>query len=767
MTGLKDLLRIERARHFLVALAIAATLGVTGFLNPIESLIWASHARTLEREASGQIVFIGGVDDLADPTRPERRRTLATLINKLTASGAHRVFLDVRLDEGSEAAADNALRRSLEQSDRTYLVDRFQTTVTGPRMLSTIPAVSGSSPRVVARQRLDLFGWTWAADQGSIDAGRLRQSFAGGLAGIEPSTNEDFRIDYSINYRSVPSMSIPEAFSAFRNGKGRALFENKFVVIGNGGGPAAYTAIPGDRKVPASMVAILAGETLRAGSVIDIGWEATFLIFGTLLACAVFISRKTSIRYGGYVFVVALVPTWFFVTAYVRMAAYLSVPIALLLIYGTIRAWHLRSRSLIDELSGMPNFQALERDLARQASLTPKSVIVARIHRFDEVLAILPPERHGEYVRQVAERFRIAEKDLTVYSNAGRYLAWLQEEDDAENLEAHLQGLRAVFANPLYVDGTAIDVGITFGVDATHEASPSRKIASATAAVDRTTESHSPVQHAVTSSVSDRMWNVSLQSKIDAALKGGQIYVVYQPQFDLETETPCGFEALVRWSDPERGSIAPSYFIEQCEHAGRMEALTRKVFTEAADAIGNSTFSEGSHRLSVNVSATMLGDDRVIDILEQTLAHSSLDAKRFTIEITETARIPDFDRARTVLDRIRTMGVRTSIDDFGVGAANLETLLRLPFDELKIDRAFISRIKDDAKARQIAESLIDLGKGIGLDVVAEGVEDQFTLEILRSLGCSSVQGFLLGKPAALSAFEKRLMPGMRAAAAPH
>src|SRR5690606_2513114 len=196
-------------------------------------------------------------------------------------------------------------------------------------------------------------------------------------------------------------------------------------------------------------------------------------------------------------------------------------------------------------------------------------------------------------------------------------------------------------------------------------------------------------------------------------------------------------------------------------------ALTRKVFTEAADAIGNSTFSEGSQRLSVNVSATMLGDDRVIDILEQTLAHSDLEAKRFTIEVTETARIPDFDRARTVLDRIRTIGVRTSIDDFGVGAANLETLLRLPFDELKIDRAFISRIKEDSKARQIAESLIDLGKGIGLDVVAEGVEDQFTLEILKSLGCSSVQGFLLGKPAALSASEKRLIPGMRAAAAPH
>src|SRR5690606_31471130 len=236
--------------------------------------------------------------------------------------------------------------------------------------------------------------------------------------------------------------------------------------------------------------------------------------------------------------------------------------------------WHNRKRNavLVDELSGFPNFRALEKDLARENLMRPMSVIVARIHRFDEVLAILPPESHGEYIRQVADRFRIAERGLKVYSNAGRHLAWLQLTKDEASLEAHLHGLRAIFANPLYVDGIPIDVGITFGVDATLEASPSRKIASATAAVDRTTESHSPVLLADTSSASDRKWNISLQANIDAALKGGQIYVVYQPQFHLPTETLCGFEALVRWNDPERGSIAPSYFIEQCEHAGRMEA---------------------------------------------------------------------------------------------------------------------------------------------------------------------------------------------------
>ena len=760
MTRLKDLLRIDRARHFLVALAMAATLGAIEFLEPLDWLIWNPHARLVERQASGEIVFVGGVDDLSDPTRPQHRRDLARLLDGLGNAGAERIFLDVRLEKPSDTHADQALQQAIARDQRTYLVDRFKSTVAGPRMLSTIPSIAGAAPRVVARQRLDAFGWTWSASRGSIDDGTLHQSFAGALANAAPEIGRDFRIDYSIDYRSVPSISMPDALSAFAGGRKGEVFEDKFVVIGNGGvSESAYAAIPGSRKVPASMVAILAGETLRAGQVIDIGWVATFLAFAALLTIVLIASREPRMRHWGYALVALSVPAWFVLSAYLRMTAHLSVPIAFLTVYAAARAWNFRNRSvsLIDELSSLPNFRALERDLARQAPLKPASVIVARIHRFDEVLAILPPESQGEYVRQVADRFRITETGLTVYSHAGRYLAWIQQADDESHLEAHLHGLRAVFANPLFVDGTPIDVGITFGVDSTREASPSRKIASATAAVDRTTESHSPVQFADTSSVSDRMWNVSLQAKIDAALKGGQIYVVYQPQFHLPTETLCGFEALVRWNDPERGPIAPSYFIEQCEHAGRMEALTRKVFAESVEVMGQSSFAQGPYRLSMNVSATMLGDDRVLDILERTLAASSIEASRLTIEITETARIPDFDRARLVLRKLQDRGVRTSIDDFGVGAANLEALLRLPFDELKIDRAFVSRIRDDAKARQIVQSLIDLGKGIGLDVVAEGVEDRFTLEILKSFGCGGVQGYLLGKPEPLSVSEKHLL----------
>ena len=757
MTGLKDLLRIERARHFLVALAIAAALGVTGFLNPMDWLIWASQAKLVERPASKDIIFISGADNLADPARPQQRRDLARLISGLTSAGAERIFLDVRFEEPSDPATDRMLRMAIGRSGRTYLVDRYKTVLDGLEKQTTLPAIAGAAPRVVSKQRTDLFGWVWSANLGLVEGGQLQQSFAAGLADVPAADDADFRIDYSIDYRSVPTVRMHEALNVVVAEEAQIL-EGKIVVIGSDGRDAQYSSIPGHRKVPASMVAILAGETLRAGPITDIGWIPTFMFFSAGLAVVLVIKRRPKARHQAYLLAGLAIPAWYLLSAHLRTTAHLSVPIAFLAIYLSCRAWNSRNRatSLVDELSGLPNFRALERDLARHASLSPVSVVVARIHRFDEVLAILPPDSHGDYVRQIAERFRITEKGLTVYSNAGRYLAWLQQADDETSLEAHLHGLRAVFATPLLVGQTPIDVGITFGVDSTRDAPPSRKIASATAAVDRTTESHSPVQLTDTSSVADRIWNVSLQAKIDAALKEGQIYVVYQPQFDLPHERLCGFEALVRWNDPERGAISPSYFVEQCEHAGRMEALTRKVFTESVAAIGCSEFAESSYRLSVNVSATMLGDDRVLDILERTLAGSNLETCRLTIEVTETARISDFDRARAVLSQIRALGMRTSIDDFGVGAANVETLLRLPFDELKIDRAFVSRIKDDVKARQITQSLINLGNGIGLDVVAEGVEDRFTLELLKTFGCGGVQGFLLGRPGRLSDMETHM-----------
>lgn len=753
--GFKSLWRQDRIRHYLLALGIALLLGVTGLLRPLDWLIWSAHTFSATRSASGEVVFIGATEDLSSSTASQGRRELAKLIEGLDDAGAKETVIDVIIQRPSQPTADRMLAQAIRDANDVHLVRRYATLAAGPRTIATDERIAGSTPQVTAREWVDVLGFTRSANFGwKTDAG-FEKSLPALLAGSHSRQESGFRIDYSIDYETIPSYTISEALAALRDGRGVALFGDKVAVVGNGGEANAYASIPGHTKVPASMVAILAAETIRAGVPPDIGWFATFAIFALLFGCVAFLNRQPHVRHLGYLLVCTNLPIWFLISAHLRMTAHLAVPIAFLAVYVSLRLWDARRvrASLVDELSGLPTFRALERDLLRLQSIAHLSVVVAKVHRFDEVLSILPSASHGEYVRLIASRFRITEDKLAVYSNGGRYLAWVQEAEDEPHLEAHLKGLRAVFAYPLELDGVAVDVGITFGADATRETSPARKIASATSAVDKTTEAHNPVVLADAASQTDRMWNVSLQAKIDAALKSGQIYVVYQPQFHLPTNQLLGFEALVRWNDPERGAISPSYFIEQCEHAGRMEALTEKVFHDTVHGIANSAFANGPYRFSVNVSATLLGDDRVVEMLKDALAQSSVARSRITLEITETARIADYEAARSALRKLQALGVRTSIDDFGVGAASLETLLRLPFDELKIDRMFVARIKDDVKAKRIVEALVHLSNGLNLDVIAEGVEDHKTLDILRSLGCEGVQGYALGHPVSLAELE--------------
>ena len=748
MTLLKHLWRNERTRHALIAAVLAAVLGAIEFFSPLKPLMWTAQAQIAPRSASGNIVLIEVSADPSDPANVQARQEVASLVEDLTTVGARKIFLDIVFDRPSTVKADEALQEAIARSGRTVLTQNYVPTFAGERVKYTLPQIAGSTPQAMVKEWPDAFGYVWSEPYFAIIDGARLPSLPVAITDDRERRRGELLIDYSIDYTSVPSLTADRAGAALSSDIGEQLFAGKTVVLGAGTTRNLYASIPGHRVVPPSVIPILAAETLKIGPPVAVGWFLPLLLTTACLLIAIRTANRVRRRWTAYAVVAAQIPALLIAFAYLRVWADLATPVAFLAIFAALRLWNLRRQraSLIDGFSGLPSFRKLERDLAALSSAPLPAVVVARIHRFDEVLSSLPRKYHGEYVRLVAERLRITDEDLAVYSNGGRYLAWLQEVEDEDQLRAHLNGLRAIFAQPLHVAGTAIDVGITFGADATSENDASRKVATAASAAERTTEAHAPVLLARQSSEADRLWNVSLQAKIDQALKSGEIYVVYQPQFDLRTGALLGAEALVRWNDPERGHIAPSYFVEQCELAGRMDALTRKVFREAVDSVCASPLSGTDFQLSMNVSATLLHDFRVVEMLNEVLSTSTLPASRLTLEITETSRIADYDTARTVMEHLRHLGVRLSIDDFGVGAANLETLLQLPFDELKIDRMFVSRVRDSAKARSIADSLIRLGRDVDIVVIAEGVEDEQTLALLREAGCDAAQGYFLGRP---------------------
>ena len=233
-------------------------------------------------------------------------------------------------------------------------------------------------------------------------------------------------------------------------------------------------------------------------------------------------------------------------------------------------------------------------------------------------------------------------------------------------------------------------------------------------------------------------------------MEAGEIYCVYQPKIDTTRNVMTGVEALVRWHDPARGFIPPMHFIAQCEKAGRMEHLTRYVLQSACTAAKLIHFRGNPISMSVNISATLLGDMRIVGLVRNVLQATGFDARWLVLEVTETSRIGDLATAATILKELKALGTRISIDDFGVGAANFETFFELPFDELKIDRLFVSNITKSAKARAIAASIVAMGNQARISVVAEGAEDSETLKILNEIGCTLVQGYALARPLSLT-----------------
>ena len=305
--------------------------------------------------------------------------------------------------------------------------------------------------------------------------------------------------------------------------------------------------------------------------------------------------------------------------------------------------------------------------------------------------------------------------------------------------------MRALFATPIYVSGSSIDVGISFGV-AKIDGDPAARLAAAVAAAEESSEALAPIKIAESNSRFDELWDLSLRARIDEAMEAGEIFCVYQPKIDTRSGTMTGAEALVRWKDPVRGFIPPMNFIAQCEKAGRMEALTEFVFRTACEA-GKMLHLRGrSLTMSINVSATMLSDMRVVALMRNALLASGFDARFLILEVTETSRIGDLQTAELVLNELKAMGARISIDDFGVGETNFETFFALPFDEVKIDRLFVANMARSEKARAIVSSIVKMSKDARIGVVAEGAEDAETIRILIEMGCTHVQGYVLAHP---------------------
>src|SRR5271165_3027120 len=236
----------------------------------------------------------------------------------------------------------------------------------------------------------------------------------------------------------------------------------------------------------------------------------------------------------------------------------------------------------------------------------------------------------------------------------------------------------------------------------------------------------------------------SLEHDLRTALRNGRLMIAYQPFFDAATMETAGFEALLRWDHPQRGSIPPAVFLPVAEACGLIAPIGRWVL---ATACAEAAAWPHPVTLAVNLSPAQLVQGLVGTVAE-VLRESGLAANRLELEITEAPLMDDTQNVLRILTELKALGVRIVLDDFGTGCSSLSLLRRFPFDKIKIDRSFLGDVEDDAEAETLIQAIIALGRGLQLEVTAEGVETAQQLASLQALGCGFVQGYLLGGPGA-------------------
>lgn len=667
----------------------------------------------------------------------------AKLVDELRGAGAKEIYLDAPHNSDSDQGGGDALRAALVRAgSQVTLVRRSRAILTEYRseVLPDSFDVPAGTKVAISNWTINFLGFAEQSKSGFEQGSGVIPSVATAeiasppIRTIYPDLRTDIHSVPVLHSRNILAGQVPAAEIA-----------NKRVFVTNTNlQQETALGLHGSGRVPAAMVDIASYQGYELGKPVELGWlpPLCLLIAGIALGHRVRrIGAKLAI-YGSTVLAVLIVPG---VLRELNIISSVGPTLAALLLYAPLRSaqkWRNRVQQT-SSASGLPNIKAMA-DAGVPGSV---DVIAVSINQYEQMLATLPRELHGECARQIARRLSFGGGDRPIYDSENGLFVWLEASQTLDALVEHLTGLRAMFSSPLVIGGHVLDTTVYFGIDRNSQSTAMSRIKAALASAQEAQAKGKLYEEFGEQRLAESSWELSLHARIDEGLRNGDIWLALQPQYDFRSNRLSGAEALIRWNDPKRGVIPPDAFILQAERVGRIEAITYWVLEKSIAMLKDLNAVAAPFQISVNLSARMVDHPalvhRVADIVrEQKLADCSL----ITFEVTETFSMANRENAKTNLAALRAMGFRLSIDDFGTGQASLAYLAEIPSDEIKLDRRFVQAITTDERERLIVESVIGLAHSLGQEVVAEGIEDIVTLGALREMHCDLAQGYHIGRP---------------------
>lgn len=732
-------------KPLVIATLVACLFGLMKLGQPVDHMYWNVRFRVNGVEAPQSIILVttrepGNRAGLSDAA-------VADLLKQVTVQAPKMIYFDRPVNFGADSETAGTIR---SLGSKIAVVARPANVEEFDSQQLQIPEES-----IVGNARVVFSGWFvnfLHYAQGSPNAitikGTTYPALAVDLASGPQDPDSYFIPSFAVNPKSIRSISASQLLSGQLE---HGLLAGRSVIItGDSSSAQAEIGYFGHGLVNPIALDVAGAASVGSGRSINMGPLPALLAF-ILTFMAISRIRSDGRRRAAYF---AAGTSLFLAPAALQYFGYYTPPstgVVAVITFAAFRLWDKwRRRVHQTSASGMPNFVALS-----DASIPPNhDMVVAVIGRYEEFLATLPASLHAECASQVARRFAVGSGIEQIYHGENGHFAWFERTCPQDQQTEHFEGMRALFSAPLLVGGHMFDTNVHFGLDRNYHLDAVTRLNTALASANEALKAGRTIEQFEASRLADAPWELSLLARIDEGMKNGDIWLAYQPQWDYRGARVSGAEALVRWNDPVRGPIRPDAFIVQAEKAGRIDALTFWVFEEAITAAQAMAGILPGFQMSINLSAQLVDKPSLLSSISEIVRRRGINCREFTIEITETAAVYNRPAAVQNLQQLRAMGFRLAIDDFGTGESSLLYLAELPSDELKIDQHFVSRILDGEREREIVKSTISLAHALKQSVVAEGIEDQATFELLSRMGCDTGQGFFIGRPEGFEQFRQ-------------
>ena len=402
-----------------------------------------------------------------------------------------------------------------------------------------------------------------------------------------------------------------------------------------------------------------------------------------------------------------------------------------------------------DPLTDMPNRNALK--LAMNHLIKhrePYSLYHLNLSRLKDVNETLGHDVGDKLIVETANRLRLLNDfDFICHLGADEFIL-ICKTCQEKCIDELVEKINLMLEKNFNYQGISLQLQVRIGVAIYPEHSSDAKtlLQMADTALHHTRKINQAVQVYHDSLNFNSVERLNLINDLKNAIIDDQLELHFQPKLDLKTGVTTHAEALVRWQHPQLGMVPPDNFIHIAEQTGQINALTQWVFKTAVQQLVNWQKLGIDINVAVNISAENLKDDNFYPFICETINAANVTAEKITLEVTESAVVDDPESAIALLSRFKSAGMKISIDDYGTGYSSLAQLKQLPVHELKIDKSFVQRLHTDEDDQIIVRSTIELAHNMGLTVVAEGIEDEYSLKWLANNGCELAQGYFISRP---------------------